>query len=189
MTPRLQTVLDVDELPLAELCAARLDGELMPCAGRYVPIDAPDAPEVRAAVVHAGRSRRVIVERRSAAWVHGVVDTPPVLDQLCVSASARTHRGPLAGLREVRFGPGDLVGYDGVLVTGALRTAVDLVRTATEEEHDGDRDALRSLLRMAGLRPEEAAVALATRWKLPGKARALERLRALAQPAETRYTS
>ncbi|WP_284230370.1 hypothetical protein [Arenivirga flava] len=179
MTPLLGSVLDASELPLAELQAARLDGQLIPCAGRYLTIDAPDAAEVRAAVVHGGRSDRVIVELRSAAWVHGVVLRPPAAPQLCVSVSARTHRGPSAGLREVRFEQGDLTKLGGVLVTSPLRTALDLVRTADDGEHDEDRDAVRELLRLAGTTPGRALELLDARRKLPGKAHALRRLAAL----------
>lgn len=191
MTRILGSVLDASELPLAELQAARLDGQLIACAGRYVTIDAPDAAEVRAALVHGGRSDRVIVELRSAAWVHGVVPRPPSVPQLCVSVSARTHRGPTAGLREVRFEQGDLVSLGGVLVTSPLRTALDLVRTADDREHSADRGALRELLRAAGVSPRRASELLDARRKLPGKARALRRLDALDgsgvdQPALTR---
>lgn len=191
MTPILGCVVDASELPLAELQAARLDGQLIACAGRYVTIDAPDAAEVRAALVHGGRSDRVIVELRSAAWVHGVLPRPPSVPQLCVSVSARTHRGPTAGLREVRFEQGDLVSLGGVLVTSPLRTALDLVRTADDREHSADRGALRELLRAAGVAPRRASELLDARRKLPGKARALRRLDALDergvdQPALTR---
>lgn len=192
MTRRLDSVLGLDTLPLAELCAARLDGELVRCAGAFLAVDAPDLPEVRAAVAHAGRSTRVIVERRSAAWVLGALPLPPATPQLCVSASARTHRRPSGDLREVRFEPDELVAFGGVLVTGPLRTAIDLVRTASHDEHREDRAALRQLLDMAGMEPVAAAGVLRSRWKLPGKAQAIERLQALAsppragQPAETR---
>lgn len=188
MAPRLDTVLGTPELPLAELCAARLDGELLAFAGRYLMVDAPDTAEVRAELAHAGRSGRVIVERRSAAWVHGALAVPPPVPQLCVSTSARTRR-PLAGLREVRFDDGDLVLLGGVTVTSPLRTVLDLVRSAEDDEFVADRPALHTLLASAGIAPEEAATRLDERRKLPGKERALRRLRALAQPAETRYTS
>lgn len=191
MTRILGSVLDASELPLAELQAARLDGHLIACAGRYLTIDAPDAAEVRASLMHGGRSDRVIVELRSAAWVHGVVPRPPAVTQLCVSVSARTHRGPGGGLREVRFEPGDLVSLGGVLVTSPLRTALDLVRTADDREHADHRDALHELLCLAHTSPRRAMELLDGRRKLPGKARALRRLGSLDegrvdQPALTR---
>lgn len=195
MTSRLDTVLDDTELPLAELCAARLDGELVACAGRFIAVDAPDAAEVRAALAHAGRSGRVIVELRSAAWVHGARPVPPSVPQLCVSASARTQRRPLGGLREVRFDDGDLVSLGGVLVTSRLRTVLDLVRAADDPEHEEDQPALLALLEADGHSADDAAAQLDARRKLPGKARALRRLAELErmrtgdgrrQPAETR---
>ncbi len=179
MTPILPSVLDASALPSEELQAARLDGELLACAGRYLTIDAPDASEVRAAVVHGGRSDRVIVELRSAAWVHGVIPRPPAVAELCVSVSARTHRGPTTGLREVRFDQGDLVSLGGVLVTSPLRTALDLIRNADDREHAEHRGALLELLGIAGATPRRAMELLDGRRKLPGKARALQRLETL----------
>jgi hypothetical protein len=113
---------------------------------------------------------------------------PPAVHHLCVSTAARTRR-PLAGLREVRFDEGDLVLVGGVAVTSPLRTVLDLVRSAEDDEHAADRSALRALLHVAGIAPEQAAARLDARRKLPGKELALRRLRALPQPAETRYTS
>ncbi len=181
MTPVLASVLDASALPSEELQAARLDGQVLACGGRYLTIDAPDAAEVRAAVVHGGRSDRVIVELRSAAWVHGVLARPPAVAELCVSVTARTHRGPTAGLREVRFEHGDLVSLGGVLVTSPLRTALDLIRNADDREHAEHRGALVALLGIAGATPRQAMELLDGRRKLPGKARALRRLESLGE--------
>ena len=47
---RLPPVLDTHDLPLAELCAARLDGELFAIDDGWAPLDEPDLPAFRAAV-------------------------------------------------------------------------------------------------------------------------------------------
>jgi hypothetical protein len=185
MTQRLPDVLDERDLPSAELCAARLDGELFPVAGGLVVATAPDLPSVRAALARGGLPDRVVVERRSAAWVHGARALPPARHAHCVSSSARAQPGAGA-LREVRFAEGELRRLGEVLVTSPLRTVLDLVR-ADEPLDDQDERSIRELLRIAGSTAEEAAAVLAAQRKLPGKVRALARLRALAaaQPAET----
>ena len=48
---RLPMVLGTDDLPIAELCAARLDGELFAIDDGWAPVDEPDLPAFRAAVV------------------------------------------------------------------------------------------------------------------------------------------
>ena len=51
-------MLGTDDLPLAELCAARIDGDLFAIDEGWAPIDEPDLPSLRAAVV-AGEWRGV----------------------------------------------------------------------------------------------------------------------------------
>lgn len=69
-------MLGTDDLPLAELCAARLDGELVAIGTGWCPVDEPDLPSLRAAAVAPRLPAPLIVERRSAAWVHGALPSP-----------------------------------------------------------------------------------------------------------------
>ena len=74
---RLPAVLDTHDLPLAELCAARLDGELVAIDDGWTPLDEPDLPALRAAVTALRAPRSLVIERMSAAWVHGALAAPP----------------------------------------------------------------------------------------------------------------
>ncbi len=77
--------------PLAELCAARLDGELFAIDDGWAAVDEPDLPAFRAMATAMRAPRSLIIERMSAAWVHGARDAPPAVAQFCVAAR-RAHR-------------------------------------------------------------------------------------------------
>jgi hypothetical protein len=158
---RLPTVLGTDDLPLAELCAARIDGELIAIDEGWAPIDEPDLPSFRAAVVALRVPRALIIERRSAAWVHGALDTPPLIAQFCVPhrervAAISDHR---TQLREVVLDEGDVVDYRGARCTSVVRTAFDLLRDATL----ADEEAVSIVSRLVADRP---AVIAAVRTRL-----------------------
>jgi len=127
---RLPSVLGTDDLTLAELCAARIDGELFRIDDAWAPIDEPDLPGLRAAVVARRAPRALIVERLSAAWVHGAIDAPPQVAQFCVPHRARVAvvTAHAAVVREVTITDDELVSFDGVVCTDRLRTAFDLLR-------------------------------------------------------------
>lgn len=130
MMAKLPTVLGTDDLPLAELCAARLDGELFAIDDAWTPVDEPDLPSFRAAVVASRSPRTLIVERLSAAWVHGALDAPPRLAQFCVPSTERVALvdAPGSVIREVRIDQADVVRFGGVPCTTVVRTAFDLLR-------------------------------------------------------------
>src|SRR5687768_17102372 len=88
---RLSPVLDATDLPIAELWAARLDGELFTLDDCFVPIDAPEGARERAAAIARQWPQRFIAERLTAAWIWGVLDTPPVRHELCASLGARAR--------------------------------------------------------------------------------------------------
>ncbi|MFK4728494.1 hypothetical protein ROT00_02310 [Agromyces mediolanus] len=127
--PRMPDVLDTDEFSLPELCAARLDGELIRVLGRWMPIDTPDLPAVRARVL-GGRSTGPVIEGWSAAWVHGATPVPPRVAQFCVPHGARVARprDPEVALREVSIAETDIVRVGGLRCTSGERTAYDLLR-------------------------------------------------------------
>src|SRR4029453_1226419 len=90
----LPAVLGTEHLPLAELCAARLDGEVFAIDDGWAPVDEPDLPAFRAMVTALRAPRSLIIERMSAAWVHGGLDAPPPVAPFCVPLAARrAHRG------------------------------------------------------------------------------------------------
>jgi hypothetical protein len=127
---RLPVVLGTDDLPIAELCAARLDGEVFAIDDGWAPVDEPDLPAFRAAVVALRVPRPLVIERLSAAWVHGGLDHPPEIAQFCVPLGSRIavindHR---ATVREVRIDEAEIVDFGRVRCTSVVRTGFDLLR-------------------------------------------------------------
>ena len=133
---RLPTVLGTDHLPLAELCAARLDGELFAIDQGWAPVDEPDLPAFRAMVMSLRAPRSLIIERLSAAWVHGALDAPPTVAQFCVPLDARIAviDRPRTLVREVRIGDDEIVWFGELRCTSPIRTAFDLLRDPSLDE-------------------------------------------------------
>ena len=181
---RLPSVLDTRDLPLAELCAARLDGELFAVDDGWAPLDEPDLPAFRAAVTALRAPRSLVIERMSAAWVHGAIAAPPAVAQFCVPLSARLavigdHR---ALVREVRIDDDEIVRFGEVPCTTPTRTAFDLLRDPVLDEH-AILDAVAALVTshpgLAGaVRDRLAGVP-----RMPHKATALARLDRAEQTA------
>lgn len=128
---RLPAVLTDVDLPTAELSALRLDGEAYALDGCLVPVDSPDLPSVRAAVVAARFSTRYIACGPTAAWLHGALDEPPATHELCVPLAHRLAR-PLTGsdvrVREMTVAADELVSVGPIAVTDPGRTVIDLAR-------------------------------------------------------------
>ncbi|MFF2270701.1 hypothetical protein ACFVTX_00365 [Agromyces sp. NPDC058136] len=165
---RLPVVLGTHDLPLAELCAARIDGELFAIDEGWAPVDEPDLPSFRAAVVALRMPRRLIIERLSAAWVHGALDAPPRTAQFCVPLHERIAVAPALGtiVREVVVSDAELVELAGVRCTSVPRTAFDLLRDQTLD----DATAERVVARLLGQRPaldEEVSVLFAAARRMP----------------------
>jgi hypothetical protein len=186
MPPRLAPVLSERDLPAAELRAAALDGELFALDGCWVPIDEPERESQRARSLAAQLPDRVIVERRSAAWVWGLLEAPPRPHELCTAIGARVRTGEgWPAPREVVIDDDETVVMGGIRVTTPLRTLVDLARFSA---HFDESLALR-LLALGGMRLDDVIRAIGDRRNLPGKRVALERLTSLsaraAEPAAT----
>lgn len=133
----------VEGLSPAELRAAALDGELVPLADGFAPLDLPVTASTRAAALAPGlHDPRVIVSDRSAAWVWGWQFRAARLST-SVSIDARipsTERRRL-GAREVVIDGDETVELGGLAVTDPVRTLVDLAR------HDADADVVELLAR------------------------------------------
>lgn len=127
--PRLSDVLDTTDFSLAELCAARIDGELVPVLDHWVAVDAPDVPAVRARALGGGPDGPAIAGW-SAAWVHGATPIPPAIAEFCVPHGARVARSrdPRRLVREVTIAAADLTIAGGCRCTSLERTAFDLLR-------------------------------------------------------------
>lgn len=181
MIPTVDRIISTSDLPTAELCAARLDGELFTIAGCFSPVDLPAQAADRAVALAAGLPTRLIAELHSAAWVLGATDCMPANHQFCSAADARAKPAELRGItvREVVIAADETIAVGGVRVTSALRTACDLVRSSERFDED-DQQIVRRLLRIAGAGVDDCIAVLAARRNLPGKNLALERLELLA---------
>ena len=174
---RLPAVLGTRDLPLAELCAARIDGDLFAIDDAWAPIDEPDLPSFRAAVVALRIPRALVIERRSAAWVHGALDLPPRIAEFCVP-----HRERIAAVsdrrahvREVTLADGDVVEFGGVRCTSVARTGFDLLRDAGL----ADEIAESVVVRLCSERPplaDDLGARLDAARRMPHRALAIERL-------------
>lgn len=185
---RLPAVLGTLDLPLPELCAARLDGELFVLGGGWCPVDEPDLPSLRAAAVAPLGRGPLIVERRSAAWVHGALPAPPAVSEYCVPyadrSTARQH--PACVVREVAIDDDDVTSVGGIRCTTLLRTAYDLLRDARTSDDEASEIVGALLGADRGL-AEALRERIRAAHRLPHKSRALARLDAAwGQPSLTR---
>lgn len=177
MPPRLPPVLSGRDLPIAELSAARLDGELFPVAGAFAPIDEVDGPRLRARALGTGIHDRLIAEQFSAAWIWGALASPPARHQFCAAIGARVSRTivPWCTVREVVIDEAAVVTIDGIAVTTPLRTVVDLARFSPTFGST-ERAVVSSLLVFGGLTVHDALRDMDARRNLPGKREAARRL-------------
>ncbi|CAN5360054.1 hypothetical protein BH11ACT4_BH11ACT4_03830 [soil metagenome] len=180
MPQRLPPVLSPHDLPLAELTAARLDGELFRIDDAFAPVDEIDQPSLRAGALRAVVPERLIAEQRSAAWIWGALDAPPIRHELCVTAGARTRSPGVSWMhvREVVIEPAELATIAGLQLTTPLRTVVDLARFSTEF---GEAEALVCtwLMRRHGFGIADCLDDMDRRRNLPNKRQAADRLRRL----------
>jgi hypothetical protein len=175
--PRLPSVLGTGDLHLAELCAARIDGELVELADGWCPVDEPDLPSLRAAAAAIDAAPALIAERLTAAWVHGGLDAPPRPAQYCVPSSDRiaVRLDRRAMVREVSLRPGDLVDLGGARCTSVERTAFDLLREADLD----DATVVEVVARLIAPRPglaDRVRARLDDATRLPHKSLARQRL-------------
>jgi hypothetical protein len=147
MTTRLATVLSTVDLPLAELCSARIDGELFAIGDVWCPIDQPDGARERAQAAASMVPAKAISERFTAAWIFGGAPEPR-RHQFCVDTSARAHVAfsTRYQLREVTGITAETIDFGGASVTTPRRTVVDLARTVDT----GDDDVLPVLVALLG---------------------------------------
>jgi len=121
-----------DRLSTAELTAARLDGDLVEIGEAFMPADAVETRELRAASFRSIGGPERAVTHASAAWVHGAIPDPPLIHTLQRAGPTRAAF-PLDArirFRDVALPAGDIELISGVAVTTPVRTLVDLVRDA-----------------------------------------------------------
>jgi hypothetical protein len=173
----------------AELQAMRIDGLVRLVIGQsYLRSDFREDPATRSraaarSVPHSLRPR-VALGRSCAAWIYGCAPPPPLISLVTDHRRRTTALPPFtqAVMHQVALGPFDVNLVGGVSVTTPLRTALDIA------VHGENRDAVPILRAIAAapeldcpLRLVEAALMTAVR--VPGKTRALTRLRLAQGPS------
>lgn len=176
---RLPLVLSAHDLPVAELCAARLDGEVFALDACFCPVDELEASAHRGAALAAVLPDRVIAEQRSAAWIWGAIEQPPAQHELCASVESRVRPAAATHIcvREVVIEQIDLSWIGGMRVTTPLRTAVDLARFSVHFDAT-ERHIVRRLMELGDFGLTECLRDMDRRRNLPNKRRAASRLRA-----------
>ncbi len=187
MTPRLPPLLDERDLPVPQLRAAVLDGDLYPLGERFRPVDLPQDPVARAGALRHVAAHARVLSGRTAAWIWGA--TPILALPYSVIVPSTAAVGHPTGLedrlvqaRSAQLRLGDIARLDGVPVTSPLHTAIGLICEAAD---DWDPP---TILRLAdctdgGLIRLESE--LRSRPRVVGRRRGLSRLQVLV----TRYTS
>jgi len=174
-SPVLDLVLSTGDLPWAELQAARLDGEVYDLGDAFCPIGELEAPRHRARAAIGRRSRRLIAELGTAAWVWGAAPEPEHL-QFAVTPDARARLSPdqHVTVREIVFAATDLVELDGVAATTPARTAIDLARF----EEPFQPETVARLAAIAEFALADCLAMLESRSGIPSKRRAIRNLTA-----------
>jgi len=180
MPHRLPPVLSALDLPVAELAAARLDGELFRIDDAFAPVDEIEQPSHRAQALRAALPDRLIAEQRSAAWIWGALPAPPAHHELCVTAGVRTRSPGITWMRvrEVVIESSEIATIGDQQVTTPLRTVVDLARFSTVF---GEAEELMSrwLMRHHGFGAADCIDGMDRRRNLSNKRQAIARLRRL----------
>ncbi|KQR54508.1 hypothetical protein ASF88_06930 [Leifsonia sp. Leaf336] len=174
MTTACPLLIDRSVLPLAELFALVLDGQLYRVGDGFATPDTPDTPELRAHAFGMLRPGRLVADRGTAAWIHGTRATPPARPQVCIERASR-GRVPIGfDAHQHALAAGDTIELAGARLTAPLRTALDLVLTSPGFDAP-DALEVRHLLVIAGASPGDLRGRIAcTRRR--GSARAVLRL-------------
>jgi hypothetical protein len=177
----VKSVLSSADLPLAELCAARLDGEVYGVDRCFSPIDEVPSRLQRAAAVASAAPRGLTAELATAAWVHGATFQPPNRHSFCVDLDKRAGNflSAVFTVRERRLRRSDIVNIGELKLTSPLETAVDILRG--EPFFDHEHDTVDGLLRLGGVDAAACRDIIASRPPSPGNRRARNRLNSWAE--------
>lgn len=126
---RLPVYLQPPELSVAELAAARLDGEVFAFEDGYCSVDEPDTVRLRSAVLEQlPELTDSVIAEMSAAWLHGAALVAPRVHTGFVSMDRRSARTSRLRLRQVSLRPDDRESCGALQVTTPTRTVADLAR-------------------------------------------------------------
>ncbi|MBP2435524.1 hypothetical protein [Microbacterium amylolyticum] len=116
-------------LSVAELAAARLDGDLRrQPRGAYVARHQPENAAVRAGLIAPLLPDHHAAVEQTAAWIHGIIDSQPerLAARRCPHAPARNVIMAGVTLRHRALEARDLITLDGLAVATLERTLYDL---------------------------------------------------------------
>ncbi|PZU46169.1 MAG: SAM-dependent methyltransferase [Microbacterium sp.] len=118
-----------DRLSGAELASARLDGDVVELGDAFMPADAVETRELRAASLRPLIPECLALTRESAAWVHGALGPAPARHTVQRASAIRPAKVIDARLvyRDQQLEPGGAERISGVWVTTPERTLADLV--------------------------------------------------------------
>ncbi|MHC9044083.1 hypothetical protein ACYX8G_05840 [Microbacterium saperdae] len=115
-------------LTLAELSAARLDGDVVEIGDAYIPADLIESADVRASSIADLVRPGTAAAGPTAAWIHGAGDAPPAVHHIRRSIPRRV-RPQLSGrmiFHDGALSPSEVESIGGIDVSTPLRTMLDL---------------------------------------------------------------
>lgn len=117
-------------LSLAELSAARLDGDVVELGDAYIPADAVETRALRAGSLRGLLGDTLAATHVTAAWIHGALTEPPARHTVQRAVARRIHHVIDRRIlyRDLTVDLDDLLLVGGVWVTTPERTLADLAR-------------------------------------------------------------
>lgn len=167
------------EFSLAELSAARLDGELFAVGDGFVPVGIPIDARHRAAALLGDVPPGCTVVGRSAAWIHGAGGRCPTPVEIGGPGPSSRWVRPYRSVRTMRIREGHRVivpvGRLTLPVLSPVGTIIDLARIGSSAE---DTALMEALARRCDLDGDEVLTALEEWTHLPGKSAVAHRVAA-----------
>ncbi|RWZ51695.1 hypothetical protein ELQ90_06250 [Labedella phragmitis] len=166
------------EFSIAELSAARLDGDLVVVGAAFAAAGTPVDHRHRAAAIAADVPPGCTVVGRSAAWLHSGSGEVPLPLEIGVSGPTSRWSRPHRSARSMRIRPEHReivgIGTAAVLTLSPVATIIDLARMPRRR---GDDALLRAVASRRGIPAADVLSALDDWAHLPGKREAEARLR------------
>jgi hypothetical protein len=167
------------EFSVAELSAARLDGELFAVGDAFAPVGEPIDARHRAAALLGDVPPGYTIVGRSAAWLHGAGGRCPVPVEIGGPGPSSRWVRPYRSVRTMRIRDGHRVlvpvGRLAVPVLSPVGTVIDLARILRGPE---DEALLAAAVRRCGAGHDELLAALDEWTRLPGKREVARRIEA-----------
>ena len=175
-------------LALAELWAARIDGDVVDVGEAFIPADAAETAWMRAMSLRTLLDQELAAVMRTAVWIYGgLAELPDEIEvQSAVTKRVRVPPHSRLQLRDTLLDPADIVRMGSVAVTSPARTLADIARAAAElpETYEAPLAGL-----LSALSADERAAGMHWLTEHPRMAYARLARERLRQEDVTRYTS